>query len=87
MRRPAPDQKNNTLGFAMKLFGVTGPTLATDNPLATTADLIFQNSDIFFVDNAQRDVRDLGRRFRRLLGGSHAFDADTERDGQSSERA
>ena len=47
-----PDQKNNTLGFAIKLFGVTGPTLATDNPLATTADLIFQNSDIFFVDNA-----------------------------------
>jgi hypothetical protein len=48
-----PDQKNNTLGFAIKLFGVTGPTLATDNPLATTADLIFQNSDIFFVDNAR----------------------------------
>jgi hypothetical protein len=48
-----PDQKNNTLGFSIKLFGVTGPTLATDNPLATTADLIFQNSDIFFVDNAQ----------------------------------
>jgi hypothetical protein len=48
-----PDQKNNTLGFALKLFGVKGPTLATDNPLASTADLIFQNSDIFFVDNAQ----------------------------------
>lgn len=48
-----PDQKNNTLGFALKLFGVKGPTLATDNPLATTADLIFQNSDIFFVDNAR----------------------------------
>ena len=48
-----PDQKNNTLGFAMKLFGVTGPTLATDNPLAANADLIFQNSDIFFVDNAR----------------------------------
>jgi hypothetical protein len=47
------DQKNNTLGFAMKLFGVTGPTLATDNPLAANADLIFQNSDIFFVDNAR----------------------------------
>lgn len=47
-----PDQKNNTLGFALKLFGVAGPTLATDNPLASTADLIFQNSDIFFVDNA-----------------------------------
>jgi len=48
-----PDQKNNTLGFALKLFGVKGPTLATDNPLASTADLIFQNSDIFFVDNAR----------------------------------
>ncbi|HEY4986546.1 MAG TPA: hypothetical protein VII39_08005 [Bradyrhizobium sp.] len=47
-----PDQKNNTLGFAIKLFGVSGPTLATDNPKASTADLIFQNSDIFFVDNA-----------------------------------
>jgi hypothetical protein len=46
------DHENNTLGFALKLFGVAGPTLATDNPLASTADLIFQNSDIFFVDNA-----------------------------------
>jgi hypothetical protein len=48
-----PDQKNNTLGFALKLFGVAGPTLATDNPLASTTDLIFQNSDVFFVDNAR----------------------------------
>jgi hypothetical protein len=47
-----PDQNNNTLGFAIKLFGVNGPTLATDNPLAANADLIFQNSDVFFVDNA-----------------------------------
>src|SRR5581483_7892637 len=28
-----------------------GRTLATDDPLATNADLLFQNSDIFFVDN------------------------------------
>jgi hypothetical protein len=48
-----PDQANSTLGFAIKLFGVEGRTLATDDPLATTADLIFQNSDIFFVDNAR----------------------------------
>src|SRR5262249_23628656 len=47
-----PDQKNNTLGFALKLFGVKGPTLATDNPLASNADLIFQNSDVFFVNDA-----------------------------------
>jgi hypothetical protein len=48
-----PDQKNNTLGFAIKLFGVKGPTLAADDPQASTADLIFQNSDVFFVDNVQ----------------------------------
>ena len=46
-----PDQENSTLGFAVKLFGVQGRTLATDDPLATNADLLFQNSDIFFVDN------------------------------------
>jgi hypothetical protein len=51
----AADQENNTLGFAIKLFGVEGPTLAMDDPLATNADLLFQNSDIFFVDN----VRDM----------------------------
>ncbi len=49
----SPDQKNNTLGFAIKLFGVKGPTLAADDPQASTADLIFQNSDVFFVDNVQ----------------------------------
>jgi hypothetical protein len=45
------DQENSTLGLAVKLFGVQGRTLATDDPLATNADLLFQNSDIFFVDN------------------------------------
>ena len=46
-----PDHDNSTLGLAVKLFGVAGRTLATDDPLATNADLLFQNSDIFFVDN------------------------------------
>jgi|SRR5579859_751755 len=46
-----PDQDNATLGLAIKMFGVAGRTLATDDPLATNADLLFQNSDIFFVDN------------------------------------
>jgi hypothetical protein len=46
-----PDRDNATLGLAIKLFGVAGRTLATDDPLATNADLLFQNSDIFFVDN------------------------------------
>jgi hypothetical protein len=49
----SPDQKNNTLGLAIKLFGVKGRTLAIDDPVASTADLIFQNSDVFFVDNVQ----------------------------------
>jgi hypothetical protein len=47
------DQENSTLGFAVKLFGVQGRTLATDDPVATNVDLLFQNSDIFFVDNVQ----------------------------------
>jgi hypothetical protein len=47
------DQEDSTLGFAVKLFGVQGRTLATDDPLATNADLLFQNSDIFFVDDVQ----------------------------------
>jgi hypothetical protein len=46
-----PDQNNSTLGLAIKLFGVAGRTLAMDDPLGTNADLLFQNSDIFFVDN------------------------------------
>ena len=47
------DQENSTLGFAVKLFHVRGRTLATDDPLAMNADLLFQNSDVFFVDNVQ----------------------------------
>lgn len=46
-----PDQKKSTVGFAIKLWDVAGRTLATDDPLASTADLLFQNSDIFFVDD------------------------------------
>jgi hypothetical protein len=46
------DRTNQTLGLALKLFGVTGRTLAENDPTATTADLLFQNSDIFFADDA-----------------------------------
>jgi hypothetical protein len=52
--RSVPDQNNNTIGFALKLFHVAGSTLATDDPQAANADLIFQNSDIFFVDDAHQ---------------------------------
>lgn len=47
------DLKDNTLGFAIKLFGVVGRSLATDDPVCRTADLVFQNSDVFFVDDAR----------------------------------
>ena len=48
-----PDLMDNTLGFAIKLFGVAGRTLAADDPLGRTADLVLQNSDVFFVDDAR----------------------------------
>ena len=46
----APDSGNGTIGVAMKLFGITGPTLATVDPQSPTADLLLQNHDVFFVD-------------------------------------
>jgi uncharacterized protein DUF993 len=54
-----PDQENSTLGFAVKLFGVPGRTLATDDPLATNADLVFQNSDIFLRRQYSGNMCDL----------------------------
>ena len=44
------DSKNGTIGIAMKLFGVTPPTLVDVDPHAPTADLLLQNHDVFFVD-------------------------------------
>jgi hypothetical protein len=46
----APDSGNGTIGVAMKLFGISGPTLATVDPQSPTADLLLQNHDVFFVD-------------------------------------
>jgi hypothetical protein len=66
-----PDQENSTLGFAVKLFGVPGRTLATDDPLASNADMLFQNSDIFFVDNVQEMCS--------VSQDPAAFEADHER--------
>lgn len=44
------DSGNGTVGLAMKLFGVSPPTLADVDPDAPTADLLLQNHDVFFVD-------------------------------------
>jgi len=49
----APTQSDadmGTVGIAIKLFGVTPPSLASLDPEAPTADLILQNHDVFFVD-------------------------------------
>jgi hypothetical protein len=54
------------LGFAIKLFGVEGRTLAEDDPTAATADLLFQNSDIFFVDNVQ-DMCAISKDFKGFI--------------------
>ena len=48
--QPTSPDLHTTLGVGIKLFGVPGPTLMGDGE---TADFIFQNHDVFFVDNAQ----------------------------------
>lgn len=50
VRPTASDSENGTIGIALKLFGVRGPTLAAHDPAAPTADLILQNHPVFFVD-------------------------------------
>lgn len=44
------DADMGTIGIAIKLFGVTPPTLAPIDLDAPTADIILQNHDVFFVD-------------------------------------
>ena len=44
------DSVNGTIGIALKLFGVSPPTLAEVDPNAPSADLLLQNYDVFFVD-------------------------------------
>lgn len=46
----AGDEENGTLGLGIKLFGASSPSLAVVDPEAPTADLLFQNHDVFFVD-------------------------------------
>jgi hypothetical protein len=45
-----PDAKNGTIGIGIKIFGISGPTLAQVDPDSPTADLLMQNHDVFFVD-------------------------------------
>lgn len=49
----ADDADNGTIGFALKLFGAPTPSMAAMDPDAPTADLIFQNHDVFFVDTGE----------------------------------
>ena len=44
------DAKKGTIGIGIKLFGISGPTLAELDPDAPTADLLLQNHDVFFVN-------------------------------------
>lgn len=53
VRPDADDADNGTIGFALKLFGAPTPSLASIDPGAPTADLIFQNHDVFFVDTGE----------------------------------
>ncbi|WP_246205447.1 catalase family protein [Microvirga arsenatis] len=49
----APDSSNATIGIGIKLFGVHGETLDSDDPDSGTADLLMQNHDRFFVDTGR----------------------------------
>ena len=51
----APDgvpDGGSTIGVAIKLFDVPGPKALSPDQDAPTADLLFQNSNVFFVDDA-----------------------------------
>lgn len=48
---PTDPDLTTTVGIALKLFGLPGPKLEGGD--SETVDFIFQNHDIFFVDNAQ----------------------------------
>ncbi len=50
VRPDADDAENGTIGLGIKLFGTHFSTLAAIDPAAPTADLLFQNHDVFFVD-------------------------------------
>jgi hypothetical protein len=50
---PGRPDKGNTAGVGIKLFGVPGDKLLPGDEKAVTADLLMQNSDVFFVDTAK----------------------------------
>lgn len=47
-------EKGSTCGVGIKLFDVPGEKLLGPDRDASTADLLFQNHDVFFVDNAKQ---------------------------------
>jgi hypothetical protein len=60
------DLNNNTIGFAVKVLGVTGRKVLPGELDATTQDFLTQNIDVFFVDTA-KDFRDFTK--AALSGG------------------
>ncbi len=49
----APDQANNTIGFALKVLGVDGVKVLPGEENFNTHDFLVQNHHIFFVDTAK----------------------------------
>ncbi len=49
----APDQANNTIGFALKVLGVDGVKVLPGEENFNTHDFVVQNHHIFFVDTAK----------------------------------
>ncbi len=65
-----PDLKS-TVGIGIKLFDVAGEKMLEPDETAITADLILQNMDVFFVNNA----REMCEFTKASLTGPEAFDA------------
>ncbi len=50
---PGKTDLKTTVGIGIKLFGVPGCKLSSEDADATTHDFLMQNHDVFFVDTAQ----------------------------------
>ena len=75
-----PDaQLGPVLGFAMKMFGIEGPSLVDDEPDAGTFDLVLKNSPFFVANTAKHYLfieelgNDLPKYLTRGQQGFHEF--------------
>jgi Dyp-type peroxidase family len=67
-RKPVSDAKNDAHGMAIKVLGVNGPKVLTNQRDATTQDFVLANSDTFFCRDATEYVELATKMQKGLLG-------------------